>query len=116
MGGLAATMLLIFAHSWMAIYLVGVARLFRDAGYDLGASRLRLGKHAAGLALLLTTGNFVIAVMTLAGDFPGWIHIGSVGLILLANIAALLIEWEAVREAVRGLSGLKDGASSGARA
>ncbi len=114
MMGLAATMLLIFSHGWLAIYLGGMGRLFRDLGYEGGASRVRLGQRMAILVLLLATVNFVLGVMRLAGDFEMWVHVGAVVVCLVVQIAAQWLQWKAVEEVTDGLATLRIEGGGGA--
>ena len=76
-------LLLVFAHSWMVLYLFETARVIRElaAGADLPPELLEPGSGAAKRALpwalavaALVAANTVIGGRLFAHATPGWVH------------------------------------------
>jgi hypothetical protein len=104
---LAATLVLMFSHTWIVLYLLATGRVMADTvaarGLDRGvlerARRLRLRALpwllAAVVALIAT---FLLGSAAFSGRILGWLHHGFFYLALLLQIAAIRIEGRVLGE------------------
>lgn len=114
LGGLVATLLQVFAQSWLAIYFIGVAALLRDGGQESLALLLRRPQRLASLALLVSVGNFVVGGLRLGGDFETGVHVATVLVCLVVQIMALGLEWTGINHARDGIALVRAGKIRGA--
>jgi hypothetical protein len=104
---LAATLVLMFSHTWIVLYLLATGRVMADTvaarGLDAApierARRLRLKTLPwllAAIAALITT--FLLGSVAFSGRILSWLHQGFFYLALLLQIAAIRIEARVLAE------------------
>ena len=101
---LIATLTLIFAHTWVALYLVSVGRqvrgfmesrgLEKDHGNFLESPHF-LGWSAGALALLLVT--FFLGPASLLGRVPTWLHTAFFVAATVVHLWSLVVEKRALQ-------------------
>ena len=103
--GLCACVLLLFAHSWMVIYLLGVARAarrwqFRDGGEEALAHQVAAWSRrtllAGALAVAAGLASFALGSASLAGAAPAALHHAVFYGALAAQARALQVERQAL--------------------
>ncbi len=101
MVGLAASLLLLFSHSWIMFFLIGTGKAIKDAvvHHGLDASLVeetRRFKNQSYPALMLAMGaamaTFILGGGVATAAIPGWVHHGLFWLALGLQLRALLIE------------------------
>jgi hypothetical protein len=99
--GLAAVLVLLFAHCWILLYLFATGRLIaevvRERGMDAGwigeAGRFRTRAVPWLLAAIgAALATFLLGGASVAGSVPAWLHHGLFYLALIAQVCALWIE------------------------
>jgi hypothetical protein len=112
---LIATLLLVFAHCWIFLYLIGTGRLIRKvvADHGLEASLVEATRqlHRALfppllIALGLTIATFVLGSGALAGGVPAWVHHGLFYAALAVQVRALWVEGRVLGDNARRIADL----------
>lgn len=112
---LIATLLLVFAHCWIFLYLLGTGRLIRKvvADYGLEDSLIEATRQLHRdlfppllTALGLTIATFVLGSGALAGGVPAWVHHGLFYATLVVQVRALWVEQRVLADNARRIAGL----------
>jgi hypothetical protein len=102
---LASSLMLMFAHSWILLYLLGTGRVIRgavrEAGLDpslLTASRRLRGVCYVCLlaAAVLVTATFLVGGAVAAKGVPSWVHHLLFWAAAAVQAIALWIEWRSL--------------------
>jgi amino acid transporter len=105
---LATTLALVFAHGWIAIFVLAFRRRARDlsgaAGELAAADRGLLAAAAAALAAVVT--HFVLAGLMFATRAPAVLHGGIAAATLAVLIVALAVEARLLARHQRGVEAL----------
>lgn len=112
---LIATLLLVFAHCWIFLYLLGTGRLIRKVVAENGledslveATR-KLHRDLFPpllMALGLPIATFVLGSGALAGGVPAWVHHGLFYAALAVQVRALRVEQRVLADNARRIAGL----------
>lgn len=103
--GLGASLLLLFSHCWILIYLLGTGRVVRQAVRQRGlepelAERTRRFRKSSYslllLAMALSLATFVTGTGITTGAVPGWLHPVLFYAALVVQIPTLAIERRAL--------------------
>jgi transglutaminase-like putative cysteine protease len=101
LSALAAVLLLLFAHCWIVLYLIGTGRALRSVVREYGldpsvmAEAGRLQGEAVPwllLAMGLALGTFLLGAGAAANALPAWVHHGLAWAALAAQLYALWTE------------------------
>lgn len=99
---LASTLLLILAHSWILLYLLGTGKVIRDAVRDGGLDPVPLARSrrlrricypAILLAAVLIMATFLVGGSVAAKGAPPWVHQALFWAAIAVQAVALWIEW-----------------------
>ncbi len=110
LAGLGASLLLLFSHCWILIYLLGTGRVVRQAvrqhglETDLAERAGRFKKICYPLLLLamaLSLATFVAGTGVMTGAVPGWVHPVLFYAALAVQIPTLAIERRALDDTER---------------
>jgi hypothetical protein len=105
LASLASTLMLVFSHSWILLYLLGTGRAVRDAVKEfqlepevIAASRALRRRSIPWLLLaaLLAMATFLLGIAGVPGLVPLWVHHALFFATLAVQVLALWIEGRAL--------------------
>jgi hypothetical protein len=104
---LAATLVLMFAHTWIVLYLIATGRVMADSVRAQGGDTAPLDRarqlRLRALPWLLTAVGvlivtFLLGSVAFSGRILGWLHHGFALLAVLLQIAAIRVEAQVLAE------------------
>lgn len=105
LASLASTLIVVFAHSWILLYLLGTGRAVREAvkEFRLEAGLIETSRAlrrrslpALLVAALLAMATFLLGIAAAPGLVPFWLHHALFYATLVAQVLALWIESRAL--------------------